>query len=291
MRPSWCPRVPVWLVLAASSFLALACGGETIPSRWRDRPITVDGSSVEWEGAVRYIPKQRVSVGAMNDVDALYLTFSTADTRTAMQVLFRGFTVWLNPKSGDRLGVHFPLGREDKRGDGDEDSGGAGSGEGSEGRHRPGGAFDSESGPDLARVVMAYRGPDTEMEILGKDEPRRMPIGNGDGIQVSIDSVNGVLVYELRVPLGTGGDDGMVLNAAPGTAVGVHLEAAGVPFEGRSPQGRSFGGDTDGDDGGFSGRPTGGGRPGGMGPGMGPGPPGVVETLDTTFKLHLATAP
>lgn len=289
-------RTAAGLVLGAATLLALGCGGEKLASRWRDRPITVDGSSVEWEGAVQYLPDQKVSVGAMNDADNLYLTFSTADRRTAAQVLFRGFTIWLDPAKGDRLGIHFPLGRpgHGRRGDGDgggKDADRDGD-EGRRGRGGPGGRLGPDEHPDLGKLVIPYRGPDAEMEILGRGDPRRLPVSHADGIQVSIDSVNGVLVYELRVPLhDSEGKPG--LDVGPGGTIGVQLKTPEATFEGVRPP--RMGGDWDSGsgepDGGFSGRPSGG-RPGGMGQGMAPPPAGDAPgPLNASFKLYLATAP
>jgi len=297
MKQVWRVRVPAALVLGAALALALGCGGREIQSRWRDRPLTVDGSTVEWEGAVRYLPDYKVSVGAMNDGDDLYLTFSTADTRIAMQVLLRGFTVWLDPQGGNRLGIHFPLGRVGRDGKGRKGDGDAG-GNGEEDRDRdrdrggwdgPGGRLDPDEHPDLGRMVIAYRGPDAEMEILGGGEPQRTPVAKARGIQVSIDSVNEVLVYELRVPLHPGEGGSASLNLAPGGQVGVELRTAEAKFEGIPPP--RTGGDWDSGSrepgAGFGGRPAGD-RPGGMAPGPGSDQPGP---LNAHFKLRLATAP
>lgn len=273
---------------ALVSVLAVTgCNGLSLSSRWRDRDILIDGDATEWYNASTYLKSEKVSLGVMNDDAHLYLLLTSADRATQMQVLARGFTVWFEPEGGKSkaLGIRFPLGiRErfrERAGDsggrrggpppGDDESGGRmrGDGMGRMGRDLP----------DVETLLADLDRGDPPIEILTGDEARRSTVAQETDLGVALRSVNGVLIYELRVPLGKGPD---AVNAGPGAVVTVRLETARVErdMERGSGPDRGYG------DGPDRGGPMGG-PPGGGMPQMGT-PSGVREPIDAKATVTLA---
>lgn len=244
-------------------FLSAGCGGKELQSQWKDREIVIDGQTPEWYGAVTYLKDDKVSVGLMNDDEFLYVSFTAGDRETQIQVLVRGATLWFDPDGGnDRaFGVRFPLGIL-------------------EGGMR----MDRENRPELHELIAAYRGPDVEMEILhGEDDPLRMKVVDVARIDVAVDDVQGILVYELKVPLR---DHPHGIGAEAGSTIGVRFETQEIDFEelrermmaqgrGRPPGGGGRGG--------------GGGGMGGPGGGMGGQRPDIPEPIDVSVRVILAS--
>jgi hypothetical protein len=268
------------------------CNGQSLDSRWRDRDVLVDGDATEWYNATTYLKSQKVSLGVMNDDAHLYILLTSADRATQTQVLARGFTVWFDPKGGkhETLGIRFPLGMrerfgrpgddedrpsERRREDGDRDGG-----MGRNGMDRMGRDL-----PDMETLVADLDKGDPPLEILTEDEARRSTVAQETDFGLALGSVNGVLVYELRVPLGEGPE---AVNAGPGDIIAVRLQAA--PLE-RDDEARGPGPDRGfGDDG--RGGPMGGPSAGGMPPpGMQEAPSSMPDPIDVWAKVTLAVRP
>lgn len=219
-----------------------------VTSRAPDRPLTVDASADEWQGALTSIEDENgISIGVRNDAKDLYLTLVTTNESLIRQITRRGLTVWLDARGGKekRLGIEFPLGLMT-----DQDRG-------RNRRERPGSGSRTRGQNERGRLP-ELPAPRTGQFALrhGPDEPgKRYPADSIAGMQVAASLENRTLVYELRVPLESEGI--FALNAAPGTEIGVGLETPEFerPDEGRQRSGRSNG----------VGRPEGGPPSGGMG--------------------------
>ena len=172
-----------------------------------------------------------VAVGVMNDGEFLYLRVRALDRGAQMQLLFGGLTVWFDPKGGDRkaFGIKYPVGsplpdpaiprpaarvrhRPVRRRPG----------------ARPGATIDVQEGRpgppiplDLADVVPR------RLEVLGpgKDDARSLVLGHAQGLAVGLGRVEGVLVYELRVPLRKSSETPYAIGAEPGATIGVGFDS------------------------------------------------------------------
>jgi hypothetical protein len=190
-----------------------------------------------------------------------------------VQLLFGGLTVWFDPKGGDRkaFGIRYPVGSPlpDPRSRGQRARSGAGSSgdEPVRGRGQPVDVQEGRPGPavpvDLADVVPR------RLEVLGpgKDEARSLVLSHAQGLTVGLGRVEGVLVYELRVPLKKGPETPYAIGAEPGATIGIGFDSPKMERS-RPPDGGSGGGAGGPGGGGFGGFGMGG--PGGMGRG-GPG--------------------
>ena len=110
-------RAPLALgILALGLLVASGCGRPTFDSRWQDRSIDVDGQDADWQGATFYVEKANVVVGLLNDAHYLYLYLGSTERAIQSQLLFRGFTVWFDPKGGkeEYLGIRFRIITKDK---------------------------------------------------------------------------------------------------------------------------------------------------------------------------------
>jgi hypothetical protein len=242
-------------------------------SAWRTSPFAADGVDGDWTGTATPLSGGPVAVGVMNDGEFLYLRVRAFDRGAQMQLLFGGLTVWFDPNGGDKktFGIRYPVGSPlpaprsrgnrpaSRPASGPEDQPAGG------GRGEPTGEPGARGGPvvpaDMSEVVPR------RLEVLGpgKDEARSLVLDHADGISVALGRNEGVLIYELRVPLKKNADLPYAIGADPGAVIGVGFDSPKMKRE-RPPETEASGGR-----GGGAGGPSGGGI-GGIG-GMGRGGP------------------
>jgi hypothetical protein len=258
-----------------------------LQSAFRTTTFAADGDDGEWEAAVTKLTEAPVAVGVMNDGEFLYLRMRALERGAQMQLLFGGLTVWFDPKGGDRkaFGIKYPVGSPlpDPRSRGQRPGSGTGpSGDDPvHGRGQPSDAQEGRPGPpiplDLADVVPR------RLEVLGpgKDEARSLVLDHAQGLAVGLGRLEGVLVYELRVPLRKGPETPYAIGAEPGATIGVGFDSPKMERS-RAPEGGPSGGQGGGG-GGFGGFGMGG--PGGMGRGgPGGGQPGQMPESAKPWK-------
>lgn len=211
-----------------------------------DGAITIDGNFDDWTrnaGSLEPFGKDPLSIQALNDDTFVYIRLSASDPAVRSQITRRGLTIWFDPKGGTKrtFGIRYPV---------IEDPGSEGRGYGRGRRTQPDEDGDQEQPPDRVDIV----GP-------GKDDEVSLTREHLQGIDVAFTTVQGVLQYELKVPLARSADMPYAIGAAPGATIGIGLETP-------KPQMRSFGGEPGGGfgGGGFGGR-GGFGHGGGMGRG------------------------
>jgi hypothetical protein len=175
------------LLLVALGCLALFSGclnmNMTIPGRWCDREIFVDGLDTEWEGTRFLVDKKDVTIGAMNDDRVLYLRLSTPDRATQWKIARHGLTVWFDPRDGNSkvMGISYPIILDPDLMHLSQDD-----------VTSPGQAPD----PTLDT-------PDSLAVLIGKDD--RTVLSRSDalktGVDVAVGFKDGLLIYELMIPL------------------------------------------------------------------------------------------
>jgi hypothetical protein len=267
----------VFLVCLASAMCGCS-GAMQLSSAWRDREIVVDGSDSDWRGATAYIKGSNLSLGIRNDNDYLYACVIIMDRQMQMQMMALGFTVWFDPEGGkDKVfGIHFPLGMEGPR---------------------PATALEGRDNAEEFQKITEQSQRELEIMGPGKKDRQRMLLMQVQGINVQIGSVQGFLVYELKVPLRKSADHPYAIGIDSVQAIGVGFETTELNLErmkeqlGGMPEGGGNGGPPMGGGGmppGGGGRPGGGGPPGG-GPGM--GPPGGERSASLKLWTRVQLAP
>ncbi len=224
-------------------------------SSWLTTPIVVDGSPTDWAGPLAPFNEQPLSMAAANDGDALYVVLTASDPAVRRQILRQGLIVWFDGAGKDKkkFGVKFPIGagisEEDLRG------------------RRRGSAGSGSAGQDTEPRDGAQAAPEppNRLELLGasKDDARSYTADQAPGIAVKVGQAEGLLAYELKVPLASSDAHPYGVSAKAGQTISVGLEMPKLEM----PEGRG----REGGRGGGMGGGGGGGRIGGMGGGGGMG--------------------
>jgi hypothetical protein len=241
-----------YAVVVLFSLVVLAAAGRTISardkqsrldSRWADPAVTVDGSPVDWPGPLVPFNDEPVSIAAANDGDSLFLVLTASERTARMQILRRGLIVWFDAGGKDkkRFGLKFPIGtgfsEEDLR--------------------------DRRRGGDTPSRTGEREGPPNRLEVLGssKDDARSFTADKAPGIAVKVGQAEGVLTYELEVPLVANEAHPYGIGAKPGAQISVGLEMPKLEM----PERRGREGGVSGPGGGMGGPGGGMGGFGGMG--------------------------
>jgi hypothetical protein len=279
-----------WIAVFAASISLGAATKAKLMSEWPRTPVVVDGKATEWPTLVSIAKDVHFSIAVRNDDRTLFIALITSDAVTALQTLNQGLVVWLDAKGGTRkaFGVHYPIGGS--------------VGAQGEGRSRNVGPPD----PDAVWNRATSDGRLEVAELLGpeKDEVRTLMLDASPSIRARIGHAEGMLVYELAIPLAVSPDSPEGLGALPGAIVGIGLETPERKAEAGGPGGRAggsgggyggMGGRGGGGYGGMGGRGGGGyggGGAGGRGSGMG-GPGGPfgqqAKPLKVWTTVQLAT--
>jgi len=257
----------VWLLMAlaavvATVAIAVAAEALRLDSAWSAEAPTIDGKLTEWSSPLVTLGSTPASLGVRNDGESLYVALASSEQATRMMLGAAGFTVWFDPAGKDKksFGITVPptmTGGPGMRGRG------------------PGGPPPDQSGQPPAETgreggPAGPQGPAvgtiTSIEVLGpgKDDKRRLELAYARtiGLDVAARVAEGVLVYELRVPLSATEAQPYGVKSVPGATIGLGIESAKLP----APDGRGREGGR-----GMGGPPPGGPPPGGGGGGMGGG--------------------
>jgi len=200
-------RLPVTLfVLFIFAIFQVGCSTLELNSNWRDREITIDGENSEWMGAMWHFEDENISVGLLNDDNYIYVCMIAEDPLIRAQVMRQGFTVWFDPAGGKEktFGIRFPIGMP--------------------ARDVPWGERERE--PDPEKIRRAFSSSMDELEILGpgKDDQRRLLVKEAKGVDIMLKTSDGLLVYELRVPLLHSEQHPYAVGAETGDLIGIGLE-------------------------------------------------------------------
>jgi len=225
------------------------CGTLELKSLWRDREVVVDGKNTEWTGALTALEDKQTSIGLLNDGDYLYIGLTSADQNLQRQAMRRGITFWFDRDGGEdkKFGIHFPIG-----------FGGFGP---------PQGGRANEEERERHPQVESSEGLTDELEIYGPaaGESHRMTMAQTGGIEARLGTSDGILVYELKVPLMDNGPHMFAIGTKTGASIGVGVETlSNRSFERPPEDSPGYGSGRGGGFGGRGGRGrggSGGGRP------------------------------
>ncbi|MDD5167767.1 MAG: hypothetical protein PHN75_03040 [Syntrophales bacterium] len=276
----------------------VGCGMEEINSTWCDRKVVIDGidGGREWESARHSLAKGDVTIGIMNDEEALYVRLSTRNRAIRKQLLTTGFTVWFDETGGNNrmYGLRFPLPAwmEDP---------------GPERLHPPSRNHEGQNDPPGISDYLR-RASQGDMEIVQPWKNEFSSIAAeysaSYGIQCRLGNMRGNFIYELRIP--------MIRNSSRPYGIAMRkTKTMGIGFEtgelaerqaftggwdggGRGPGGGGAGGPGGGPGGAGGGRD---GQPDGMGRGPEGGPNGMgdaqemMKPIKLWLKVNLAVKP
>lgn len=192
--------VPAAVVTSSDDHVAMV-------SAWRADPIRIDGNDEDWHGRLMPVPKQKFSVGLVNDADALYLCLVTKDRVLSTQIAYQGLEVWLDPAGSKKhvFGVHFPI---DPRMNALRNV-----------APRPRDMLpDPAAGPEASgQAAVGILGP-------GRGDPKRVPLDQAGGIEARAVERGDLLVYELKVPFKGPQAGPYALPAQPGGALSIEID-------------------------------------------------------------------
>ncbi|HTY11904.1 MAG TPA: hypothetical protein VMF88_12630 [Bacteroidota bacterium] len=263
-------------VLIASLCCMAGCGMIDLKSHWRNRPIVIDGRNTEWGTSLVLLDDKETSIAILNDSDFIYIGLVSTNRNLRNQVARRGMTVWFDVEGGkdQKFGVHYPMGFEAVRPESEAGS-------------------DAGSQPSITQSTMPA--DDLEIEGPGKDDHHPMTFAEAGGIEAKYKIANGVLVYEMKVPLSDRSTSPFTVGAKSGAVIGVGAETSNAKSSPRPTEGvaESGGRGGMGGEGGYGGGGYGGGGRGRRGGGGGGGgrrssSENQGEPFSTWAKVQLA---
>ncbi len=260
---------------AALILLFAGCSQSGLVSSWTRQGVAVDGDQAEWQGLLQKPEGRSIALGVMNDSDYLYVTLSSLDRRTLMQIMSRGLTVWFDPQGRNRkvLGIRYPVGAITM------------------GLQEEGwGRWNRRGQAGLEELLEQMVATELWIEVTGpeRDDLARITRGGESGLQVEVASKLGQFVYELRIPLNSSAENPHALNAAPGETISIGYEGGGTSATGlRRPTGGFGSGGRGGGRGGFG--APGGGRGGFSGGRGGAGRGQLDQPLKHWVRVTLAS--
>ena len=162
------------------------CGMIDLSSRWRDRPVEIDGKNTEWGNNLALLDDKETSIGIFNDNSFIYIGVISSSRNLRSQIMRRGLVFWFDKEGGkdEKFGIHYPLGAD---------------------------AFRSSPDMGLAEepqpASLRREGTSDELEIEGpgKEDHHRMTIAESGGIEARFHATGDYVVYELKVPLSDSG--------------------------------------------------------------------------------------
>jgi hypothetical protein len=175
-------RLGYFLLLMSAIMLLCGCNSYEVESDWKDREIVIDGDDGEWDESRYIIKKENIVAGVMNDDEFLYFCIYTTDPQMSQKILRQGLMIWLNAEGTKKkgYGIRYPLqmSLQDIKQRSDQD------------RY-------SEAHKDFVGHITE------KLEIVGPDEniASRYSLHELKGLELSMKNMNGVLVYEIKIPL------------------------------------------------------------------------------------------
>jgi len=266
------------VILTLISLSIIGCNQIKIESKWTNQDVIIDGHLTEWQENMIVPKNSHVGIGFMNDESHLYISLTTMDRNTIMQVLTRGFTVWVDPKGGKKqhFGIRYPMNR-------------------SMGGFRQMMQNREQNPRDYDFFIRELLTGQNEIEIIGpeKNQIARLGTFNPAGINMSMMYNEGILTYEMKIPLNRTENNMYAISAEPGKNIGVGFMTKEIDRGAMKSQRQSGGGTSGGGmpGGGMGGR--GGGMSGGMGGGRGGGKSGgsmnrtVPKSMEIWMKVVL----
>jgi hypothetical protein len=241
-----------------------------VQSKWTDSTIVVDGNPKDWgKFPMTYFEKAKVSLGAVNDSEYLYIMLSFKDQSSA-RFLQSKVTLWLDKTASKEklLGLCYTGSPPARRQE------------------------DSFPEPEENFTQRPVEMPQIITVLENKDTLGLIPTTSEKGPVIATSYQQGFYFHEIRIPLKRSDSTRYAIGAALGDTISVGTELGGFnpgEFRGKGPKS----GERPDMGGGMppeGGMPPGGGMPGGgMGKGGGPGNrPQMPGKQEIWLKMSLA---
>jgi hypothetical protein len=170
-------------------------------SQLLDREMTIDGDTNDWHNVLRPTEKdQRVSIGAINDSNYLYLVITTRNRDHIRSVVRSGLTASFEGPDSEqnRFGIRYPLGLAT------EDD-------------------DIQGDPDALRA--RWKSQLSELELIQpRSADQRLPADGAAGVQAAATLSSGLLICEYQIPLASAENEEYALAGSPGQTLRVAFE-------------------------------------------------------------------
>lgn len=210
--------VLLWKLFFAFLMIFLSsCSAFRFPSKWRTRPVSINGNADEWRDGLYYLEDENFSLGIRNDTENIYVCMVAENRLMGYMVLSRGLTFWFDPGGGRNkvFGIRFPKGFPEDRPDRPSLS--------AEERRailESAGRLSEEDREKFRRRFMK------EAVILGpeKGDETHIPVEKLQSIIVKAKAATGLFVYELKVPLRPGEQAPYAVGVSPGQTIGIGIE-------------------------------------------------------------------
>lgn len=200
------PHLRTVLFICAAGLIAACSGSLQLNSQSLDREITIDGDTNDWHDVLRPTEKdQRVSVGAINDDQYLYLVVTTRNRDHIRSMVRTGLTTHFEAgeRGQNRFGIRYPLGLATSE-DGESQT-------------------RVEGDPDVLRA--RWKRQLSELEILLPGAPtQRLPVEGLGGIRTAATLSSGLLICEFQIPLQQSTEHQYAIGTAPGETIDVTIE-------------------------------------------------------------------
>jgi hypothetical protein len=225
-------RILFYWFLFLTFALFFGCSSEKFISKWSSNKILIDGNDNDWKNETKFYKDEDILVGVENDDKNLYVLFETTDKSKQMQIMHRGFIVWLDNAGGTSqvLGIKFPIGMK--------------------------GLF--YPGADMKDLEQRFSPKELEIYSKQNESWTKMGVGRAKGISTAIAFRNNKLVYEMSISLYKRKGDLYSLNPE-GDKVGIGFQTGEFEIKKGSPdlpEGSEIGEGGEGDyGGGFEGEP------------------------------------
>lgn len=195
--------------LSIPTLLSIGCGEAELKSSWRKAEVMIDGRNTEWRDSLTTLGGQHISLGLMNDSVYMYLGLITTDRTLQRQIMRQGITLWFDREGGKdrKFGIHYPIGGLGPGRNGEESGG--------------------EEGGEFPREGFGTAPGDVEIYGPSGTDHEQMTLMQTGGIDARSQISNGILVYEMKIPLSDKGDHPFAIGTRPGSTIGIGFETSG----------------------------------------------------------------
>ena len=211
------------LILPATALLFSGCGPQTIISNWNDDNITIDGRQDDWLDKLDYLEDEKVSAGAFNDDEYIYLCLTSNDITNIQQILDPGITImFISDRPGVRpRGIRYPLPSRDIGLKSTMDL-----------------RMESYQQDYLKNFVRDIQENQKEFQIINDDNYTlyTYPLNNGSGIKIKLGENMDELVYETAVPIADNENAEFRLEVYPGDEIRIEISSNEIIYPEKSSQ-------------------------------------------------------
>lgn len=173
------------------TLLLSACSSAILLEKSDIKNVIVDANPSEWNGRFFNFDDKNIGVAYTNDNQNLYLCFTFRDFRSFFPVLRGGLTLWIE-SDNRKIGLKFPLVyRERRREDFNRDIL----------RNR------NEVRKLFEERIQKFLENQKEVQIIDEENFPLALLNKSDntyGIKAEINKYDSEIIYELRIPIGTG---------------------------------------------------------------------------------------